>query len=71
MKATKPYIKASYDDKIIFTDEDERETRRDDRQTTALQAWQKSQGLWKQHPVFETMSVQEAIQWLRGEDCDV
>ena len=34
-------------------------------------AWLQSQGLWKDHPVFRGMPVDDVIAWLRGEDSDV
>jgi hypothetical protein len=36
-----------------------------------IASWQKSQGLWVGHPVFQGMTVREVIEWLGGEDCDV
>lgn len=69
MKPTKPYIKAGYDDKIVFADT--KEAPSENSHATVLQVWQRSQGLWKNHPVFGGMNAKEAIEWLRGEDCDV
>ncbi|MBI4640012.1 MAG: hypothetical protein HY731_04925 [Candidatus Tectomicrobia bacterium] len=69
-KATKrtdeKYIEVGYADKVIFTPEKKAKSHPD-----IITAWQKSQGLWADHPVFQGMTVKEVIEWLRGEDCDV
>ena len=59
------YIKVGYGDKVVFTHEQEAKGRPD-----VVATWRKSQGLWKDHPIFGGMAVKEVIEWLRGEDCD-
>ncbi|MBI2487201.1 MAG: hypothetical protein HYW01_09635 [Deltaproteobacteria bacterium] len=66
MKTTEPYIKAKYEDKIVFTNEKETKS-----QVTIIETWKRSQGIWKGHPIFGNMSIKKAIEWLRGEDSDV
>ncbi len=60
------YVHAGYEDKVIFELKKKRR-----RLPAVLAAWKKSQGLWRDHPVFKDMTVKEVIEWLRGEDCDV
>ncbi len=65
-KANEKYVEVGYEDKVVFTLK-KRATRRPD----VIATWQRSQGLWTNHPVFRDMTVKEVIEWLRGEDCDV
>ena len=60
------FIEVDYAAKIVFTPQYDGQERPEVRA-----AWQKSQGLWKDHPVFHGMPIGEVITWLRGEDCDV
>lgn len=68
-KATKrtdeEYIEVGYEDKVVFTPKKKGKGHLD---VTAT--WKRSQGLWKDHPVFQSMTIKEIIEWLRGEDCD-
>ena len=66
MKTTESYIKARYEDKIVFTDEKETKS-----QAKVTEIWKKSQGIWRDHPIFGKMSTKEVVEWLRGEDSDV
>lgn len=66
MKATEHYVKARYDDKVVFT-----ERRKTKRERDVVKVWRQSQGLWQDHPVFQGMAAKEVIEWLRGEDSDV
>lgn len=60
------YIEARYGDKVVF------KPKKKGRHGPAfLAAWRRSQGLWKNHPVFRGMTVKEIIESLRGADCDV
>ena len=60
------YIEAGYQDKVVFPPKKKR-----GRAAPALAAWKRSQGLWSNHPVFQSMNVKEVIEYLRGADCDV
>ena len=60
------YVTVGYEDKVVFTPTKKVRSRPD-----VLTTWQRSQGLWKDHPVFRAMTATEVIEWLRGEDCDV
>lgn len=60
------YVEVGYEDKVIFTPRKKARGRPD-----VIATWQRSQGLWSDHPVFRDMAVREIIEWLRGEDCDV
>jgi hypothetical protein len=66
MKFKERYLKAKYEDKIVFKGDRERAP-----QSEAKEVWRRSQGIWKDHTVFGNMSTKEVIEWLRGEDCDV
>jgi hypothetical protein len=61
-----PFIEVDYAAKVVFTPKHDGPGRPDVRAT-----WQKSQGLWKDHPVFHGMSIADVIMWLRGADSDV
>ena len=65
-KANEKYIEVGYDDKVVFTPKKQAEGCAD-----VIATWQKSQGLWTNHPVFRGMTAKGVIEWLRGEDCDV
>ncbi len=60
------YIEAGYKDKIVFRRKESRKAGR-----TVVASWQRSQGLWAAHPVFQDMTVREVVEWFRGEDSDV
>ena len=60
------YIEAGYQDKVVF-----RPKKKGRRGSSVLDVWKRSQGLWTGHPVFQTMTVKEVIEYLRGGDCDV
>jgi hypothetical protein len=60
------YVEVGYEDKVVFTLKKKGKS-----QTDLVTTWRKSQGLWAGHPVFRGMAIQEVIEWLRGEDCDV
>ena len=60
------YIEVGYEDKVIFKAKQKGKNRPD-----LIATWQRSQGLWSDHPVFGGMTIQQVIDWLRGEDCDV
>jgi len=60
------YIEAGYKDKIVF-----RRKRPPKARSAVVASWRRSQGLWAAHPVFQGMTVQEVVEWLRGEDSDV
>ena len=60
------FIKVDYDAKVVFASKRHTKGHPD-----VLAAWQQSQGLWGDHPVFQGMSIRDVIEWLRGEDCDV
>jgi hypothetical protein len=60
------YIEVGYEDKVIFQRESKTKGRPD-----VLATWQRSQGLWIDHPVFQGMNTKDVIDWLRGEDCEV
>jgi hypothetical protein len=60
------YIEVGYEDKVIFIPQETTKGRPD-----VIATWQRSQGLWSDHPVFRDMAIREIIVWLRGEDCDV
>lgn len=66
MKTSGRYVRAGYEDKIVFTPK-----KKAQRQRNVLTVWQQTQGLWKDHPVFHGMAAKEIIEWLRGEDSDV
>lgn len=66
MKVTSRYVKVHYEDKVVFTEKKRTKTARN-----VAEVWQRSQGTWKDHPVFHGMAVKEIIEWLRGEDSDV
>ena len=66
MKTTERYVKAKYDDKIVFTNGKEAKP-----QPKVAEIWKRSQGVWKDHPIFGNMSTKEVVEWLRGEDSDV
>jgi hypothetical protein len=65
-RASENYIEVDYKDKVVFRPQRKPEVGR-----AVIASWQKSQGLWVGHPVFQGMTVREVIEWLRGEDCDV
>ncbi len=61
-----PFIEVDYAAKVVFT------PKRNGKSSPDLRtAWLQSQGLWKDHPVFRGMPVDDVIAWLRGEDSDV
>ena len=60
------YIEAGYQDKVVF-----RPKKKGRRDASGLAPWKWSQGLWSDHPVFQSRTVKEAIEYLRGADCDV
>jgi hypothetical protein len=64
--AKEPFIEVDYAAKVVFTSKREGAGRQDLRA-----AWQQSQGLWRNHPIFHGMSISTVIVWLRGEDSDV
>ena len=66
MKPTERYVRAKYEDKIVFTSEKEPAS-----QLEVTEVWKRSQGIWRDHPIFGNMSIKEVIEWLRGEDSDV
>jgi hypothetical protein len=66
MKAPSRYVRVHYGDKVVFTD-----GKRGKRGRDVLAVWRRSQGLWKDHPVFHGMAAKEVIEWLRGEDSDI
>jgi hypothetical protein len=57
MKATEHYVKARYDDKVIFT-----ERKRKRKEHDVVKVWRRSQGLWQDHPVFQGMVAKEVIE---------
>ena len=63
MKLKEKYLKAKYEDKIIFK-------RSSDSVSTpeVHDTWMNSQGIWKKHPVFGDKTTKEVIEWLRGDD---
>jgi hypothetical protein len=61
-----PFIEVDYAAKVVFTSQPESMVRPDLRT-----AWQQSQGLWHDHPVFHDLPIGDVIVWLRGEDSDV
>ena len=60
------YIEAGYQDKVVF-----KPKKNGRRGPPVLAAWKRSQGLWANHPVFQSMTLKEVIEYLRGGDCDV
>jgi hypothetical protein len=66
MKAASRYVKVRYEDKVVFTQHQKAKKKQN-----VLAVWRRSQGLWKNHPVFRGMAAKEVIEWLRGEDSDV
>ena len=60
------YIEAGYQDKVVFTPK-----KKGRRGAPGLAAWKRSQGLWSNHPVFQSMTAKEVIEYFRGADCDV
>jgi hypothetical protein len=66
MRTASQYVKVHYTDKIVFT-----QSKRAKREGDVLDVWRRSQGIWKDHPVFRSMTTKEVIEWLRGEDSDV
>ena len=66
MRATSRYVKVRYADKVVFT-----QSRRPKKDGDVLDVWRRTQGIWKDHPVFRRMTTKEVIEWLRGEDSDV
>lgn len=60
------YIEVGYEDKVVFTPRNKARRRPD-----VLATWQKSQGIWSDHPVFRELTIREIVERLRGEDCDV
>ena len=66
MKPAERYLKARYEDKIVFTSEKGSVPKLE-----ATEVWKRGQGIWRDHPVFGNMDVKEVIEWLRGEDSDV
>jgi hypothetical protein len=60
------YIKVGYEDKIVFTMK-----RKVNDRPKAMATWQKTRGLWTDHPVFRGMAVKEIVESLRGSDSDV
>ena len=64
-RANEKYIEVGYEDKVVFTPKKKAKSR-----LGVIATWQRSQGLWTDHPVFRGMTVKEVIEWLRGEDCD-
>lgn len=65
-RASENYIEVGYEDKVVFKPQKKAKVRR-----AVVASWQRSQGLWAGHPVFQGMTVREVIEWLRGKDCDV
>ncbi len=65
-RASENYIVVGYEDKVVFRPKKKPKARR-----AIVASWQRSQGLWTGHPVFQGMTVREIIEWLRGGDCDV
>lgn len=61
-----PFIEVDYAAKVVFMPKPNVRTTFDLRTT-----WQQSQGLWRDHPVFRGMPIENVITWLRGEDSDV
>jgi hypothetical protein len=66
MRATNRYVRVRYADKVVFTP-----SRRPKKDANAANVWRRSQGIWKDHPIFGGMTTKEVIEWLRGEDSDV
>lgn len=60
------YVEAGYQDKIVF-----KPKKKSRGNVSGLAAWKRSQGLWSNHPVFQSMTTKEVIEYLRGADCDV
>ncbi len=60
------YIRAGYEDKIVFRSKGKTKGR-----PAGIATWQRSQGVWADHPVFGGMTVKKIVEWLRGSDCDV
>ena len=70
-KAKRQYIEVGYRDKIVFTSRRRGVAKLQTKsRTNIVDTWQKSQGLWTDHPVFHSMSTKEIMEWLRGEDAD-
>jgi len=65
-RAGENYIEAGYGDKVVF-----RPKKKPKAPRAVVASWQRSQGLWAAHRVFQGMTVREVIEWLRGDDCDV
>jgi len=64
-QANRDHIEVGYEAKVVFTLEQKARVR-----AGVLEAWQRSQGLWSNHPVFHAFSIKQMIEWLRGEDED-
>ena len=64
--AQEPFIKVDYAAKIVFAPKHDGQ-----RHSDLRAAWQQSQGLWRDHPVFHGMPIGEVMTWLRGEDSDI
>jgi hypothetical protein len=60
------YVRVGYEDKIVFTVK-----RKTNGRPNALAAWQRTRGLWGDHPVFGGMTVKNIVESLRGSDSDV
>lgn len=60
------FIEVGYEGKIVFTPRKKAKWSLD-----VVAIWRSSQGLWADHPVFDGKAIEEVIEWLRGEDCDV
>jgi hypothetical protein len=65
-KANDKYIEVGYEAKVVFRPQKKAKGHPD-----VVATWQRSQGIWTNHPVFRGMTVKEIVEWLRGEDCDV
>jgi len=71
-KTNVKYVEVGYRDKIIFIPSKQGTTKqRTKGRADVIATWQRSQGLWTDHPVFHGMTTKEIIEWLRGEDADV
>jgi hypothetical protein len=64
--ANKGYIEVGYEDKVVFTPREKTK-----KHPKVVAVWRNSQGLWADHPVFGGKAIEEVIEWLRGEDCDI
>ncbi len=65
-KTNEKYIEVDYEDKVVFIPK-----KREKSCLDVIATWQRSQGLWTSHPVFQGMTTKEVVEWLRGEDCEV